>query len=313
MFLAVGSGAYVAAMFHMVTHAFFKALLFLGSGVRHPRHARRAGHAPHGRAAQGDAGHGGDVHRRLAGHRRRAAVRRLLEQGRHPARRLRQEPGAVGNRSRHRTADRVLHDPPGDHGLLRQGAMARRARGARAPRRRRSRTRARRSCCSRSSCWPGCRSSAAGSTCRSKRTPRSSTHWLEPVVGVHESDTAKLPPCTGDRDRRALVIGIAAVVHGLRQAQGEADRAAGARRRLVLRRGGQQLHGWSRAQGVRRHRRGSTPTSSTAPSTASADWCAARHSASAPCRAATCATTRPRSASASCCCSAGSSSVRGNR
>jgi NADH-quinone oxidoreductase subunit L len=32
MVLAVGSGAYVAAVFHMVTHAFFKALLFLGSG-----------------------------------------------------------------------------------------------------------------------------------------------------------------------------------------------------------------------------------------------------------------------------------------
>jgi NADH-quinone oxidoreductase subunit L len=32
MFLAVGVGAYTAAMFHMVTHAFFKALLFLGAG-----------------------------------------------------------------------------------------------------------------------------------------------------------------------------------------------------------------------------------------------------------------------------------------
>jgi NADH-quinone oxidoreductase subunit L len=32
MFLAVGCGAYVAAVFHMITHAFFKALLFLGSG-----------------------------------------------------------------------------------------------------------------------------------------------------------------------------------------------------------------------------------------------------------------------------------------
>ena len=31
-FLAIGSGAYVAALFHVVTHAFFKALLFLGSG-----------------------------------------------------------------------------------------------------------------------------------------------------------------------------------------------------------------------------------------------------------------------------------------
>jgi NADH-quinone oxidoreductase subunit L len=39
MFLAVGSGAYVAAVFHMVTHAFFKALMFLGSGsVIHGMH-----------------------------------------------------------------------------------------------------------------------------------------------------------------------------------------------------------------------------------------------------------------------------------
>ena len=32
LFLAVGTGNYTAAIFHMVTHAFFKALLFLGSG-----------------------------------------------------------------------------------------------------------------------------------------------------------------------------------------------------------------------------------------------------------------------------------------
>ena len=32
MFVGVGSGAYVAGMFHLATHAFFKALLFLGSG-----------------------------------------------------------------------------------------------------------------------------------------------------------------------------------------------------------------------------------------------------------------------------------------
>src|SRR6188474_3537884 len=32
MFLALGCGAYVAAIFHVMTHAFFKALLFLGSG-----------------------------------------------------------------------------------------------------------------------------------------------------------------------------------------------------------------------------------------------------------------------------------------
>jgi len=39
MVLAVGSGAYVAAIFHMVTHAAFKALLFLGAGsVIHGMH-----------------------------------------------------------------------------------------------------------------------------------------------------------------------------------------------------------------------------------------------------------------------------------
>jgi NADH-quinone oxidoreductase subunit L len=39
MFLAVGAGAYVAAVFHMITHAFFKALLFLGAGsVIHGMH-----------------------------------------------------------------------------------------------------------------------------------------------------------------------------------------------------------------------------------------------------------------------------------
>lgn len=32
MFLALGTGAYTAAVFHVMTHAFFKALLFLGSG-----------------------------------------------------------------------------------------------------------------------------------------------------------------------------------------------------------------------------------------------------------------------------------------
>ena len=39
MFVAVGSGAYTAGVFHLVTHAFFKALLFLGAGsVIHAMH-----------------------------------------------------------------------------------------------------------------------------------------------------------------------------------------------------------------------------------------------------------------------------------
>jgi NADH-quinone oxidoreductase subunit L len=40
MFVGVGTGAYAAGIFHLTTHAFFKALLFLGSGsVIHAMHA----------------------------------------------------------------------------------------------------------------------------------------------------------------------------------------------------------------------------------------------------------------------------------
>jgi NADH-quinone oxidoreductase subunit L len=46
MFLGVGTGAYAAGIFHLATHAFFKALLFLGSGsVIHAMH--HALHATH--------------------------------------------------------------------------------------------------------------------------------------------------------------------------------------------------------------------------------------------------------------------------
>jgi NADH-quinone oxidoreductase subunit L len=39
MFLGIGAGAYVTGLFHMITHAFFKALLFLGAGsVIHGMH-----------------------------------------------------------------------------------------------------------------------------------------------------------------------------------------------------------------------------------------------------------------------------------
>jgi NADH-quinone oxidoreductase subunit L len=42
MFVALGSGSVTAAMFHLMTHAFFKALLFLGSGsVIHATHHKQ--------------------------------------------------------------------------------------------------------------------------------------------------------------------------------------------------------------------------------------------------------------------------------
>ena len=57
MFLAAGIAAYGSAMFHLMTHAFFKALLFLAAGHRDPRARRRAGHAQDGRPAGRAAAH----------------------------------------------------------------------------------------------------------------------------------------------------------------------------------------------------------------------------------------------------------------
>jgi NADH-quinone oxidoreductase subunit L len=49
MFLGVGTGAYASGLFHLATHAFFKALLFLGAGsVIHALH--HAYHATHSHA-----------------------------------------------------------------------------------------------------------------------------------------------------------------------------------------------------------------------------------------------------------------------
>ena len=45
MTVALGVSAYSAAVFHLMTHAFFKALLFLGAGSVIIAHAPRAGHA----------------------------------------------------------------------------------------------------------------------------------------------------------------------------------------------------------------------------------------------------------------------------
>jgi NADH-quinone oxidoreductase subunit L len=72
MVAAVGIGAYGAAIFHLVTHAFFKALLFLGSGSvihamehgHHHAHAHGNGHdedPDHGHASH-DAGHDDEAH-----------------------------------------------------------------------------------------------------------------------------------------------------------------------------------------------------------------------------------------------------------
>jgi NADH-quinone oxidoreductase subunit L len=64
MFAAVGMGAYAAGIFHLMTHAFFKALLFLGSGaVIHAMH--HALHATHSHADAQDMRNMGGLRRYL--------------------------------------------------------------------------------------------------------------------------------------------------------------------------------------------------------------------------------------------------------
>ncbi|MXV78662.1 NADH-quinone oxidoreductase subunit L [Candidatus Poribacteria bacterium] len=61
MMLAIGAGSYVAGLFHLTTHAFFKALLFLGSGsVIHAFHAMHS-HS-HDEAHADDEAHEHDDH-----------------------------------------------------------------------------------------------------------------------------------------------------------------------------------------------------------------------------------------------------------
>ena len=57
MTVALGLSAYPVAVFHLMTHAFFKALLFLARRLGDHRHAPRPGHPQHGRPAQVHADH----------------------------------------------------------------------------------------------------------------------------------------------------------------------------------------------------------------------------------------------------------------
>ena len=74
MIMAVSSAAYAAGMFHLMTHAFFKALLFMAAGSVIAAMARHPGPRPHGRLPQGDAVHV-RLHGRSAASRCRASRR----------------------------------------------------------------------------------------------------------------------------------------------------------------------------------------------------------------------------------------------
>ena len=124
MFLAMGVGAYCAGIFHLYTHAFFKALLFLGSGA-----------VIHALSGEQDLRRMGGLKDELPitywtfligalGDCRCAGPRRILQQGRNPLSRPFPRPHAVvGRRSADVAPDRHLHVPAGVHGVPRAHGM----------------------------------------------------------------------------------------------------------------------------------------------------------------------------------------------
>ena len=86
MFVGAGLGAYPSAMFHLMTHAFFKALLFLAAGIVIHALAGEQDIRKMARPREADAAHDDRLPGRLARARRHPAVRRLLLEGRDPRR-----------------------------------------------------------------------------------------------------------------------------------------------------------------------------------------------------------------------------------
>ena len=84
MVLGVSAAAYGAGMFHLMTHAFFKALLFMCAGSVIAAMAGNQDLDKHGRLPQGDAVHVRRVRDRGAGARGLPADVRLLLEGRDP-------------------------------------------------------------------------------------------------------------------------------------------------------------------------------------------------------------------------------------
>ena len=125
MFLALGVGAYWVAVFHLFTHAFFKALLFLGSGS-----------VIHAMSGEQDMRHMGglkdkipidalDHVHRVAGDRRYPRAGRVLLQGRDPVAGVvlaAWVASPVGGGARHGRHDGVLHVAADVHDVLRQVA-----------------------------------------------------------------------------------------------------------------------------------------------------------------------------------------------
>ncbi len=90
----------------------------------HPRAARRAGHLENGRPLQQNSAHLLDLRHRHARAHRLPALRRILQQGLRPLRRLRLPSRLLLGRRHHRVPHRLLHDAPRRRRLLRPGPHA---------------------------------------------------------------------------------------------------------------------------------------------------------------------------------------------
>jgi NADH-quinone oxidoreductase subunit L len=124
MFLAPGVGAFAAGVFHVFTHAFFKALLFLG-----------AGSVIHSMSGEQDMRNMGDLHRRIPITHSTMFIATLAIAGIFPfagffskdailweAYTRERIPFSMGYRLRHGADDSVLHVPPDVPDLPRSSA-----------------------------------------------------------------------------------------------------------------------------------------------------------------------------------------------
>ena len=115
MFIAMGVGAYAAGIFHLMTHAFFKGLLFLGAGSVMHAMSGELDMRNMGGLREKTPDHLLDVLHRLPRHRGHSRLLRVLQQGRDPLEGLKLPAWASADlapRRRDGGDDGLLHVPP---------------------------------------------------------------------------------------------------------------------------------------------------------------------------------------------------------